>query len=161
VIEATEQVISERPFVVRRRVRWGECDPAGVVYTGCFTDYLLSAVMLFHEHLLGEQMASWSRDHGVKTPCKAMSLTFKRALWPGEIFLMQASVGEIRNSSYDIEVQAALPDGTPVFEGRFSPVCIPLDERRAVALPEDLRRRLQAAAVAPAGSGALSAEKSD
>jgi hypothetical protein len=26
-------LISEQPFVVRRCVKWGECDPAGVVCT--------------------------------------------------------------------------------------------------------------------------------
>ena len=28
-----EYLVSERPLRVRRRVRWGECDPAGVAYT--------------------------------------------------------------------------------------------------------------------------------
>ena len=53
MMRATEYVLSERPFVVRRTVRWGDCDPAGVVYTGRFTDYLLGAVGLFTDHLAG------------------------------------------------------------------------------------------------------------
>ena len=38
-----EYLLSERPLTVRRRVRWGECDPAGVVYTATFADYAISA----------------------------------------------------------------------------------------------------------------------
>ena len=29
----SEALISRAPVIVRRRVKWGECDPAGVVYT--------------------------------------------------------------------------------------------------------------------------------
>lgn len=44
---ATEQVLSERPLVIRRRVKWGDCDPAGVVYTPMFSEYVISAAELF------------------------------------------------------------------------------------------------------------------
>ena len=142
---AVECVLSTSPFVVRRRVRWGECDPAGVVYTGRFTDYLLSAVMLFHEHVLGGFSEGYRKQMGIETPCKGMTLTFNRALWPNETFDMSVSMGDIRSASYDMHVKAALPDGSPVFSGTFSPVCIPRDERRSIPLPADMRQRLEAA----------------
>lgn len=143
--EPTEYVLSAQPFVVRRRVRWGECDPAGVVYTPRFTDYLVSAVSLFHEQLLGAEAAHYRKNLGIDTPCKGMSLVFQGALWPHDVFDMAVSIGEIRNASYDVMVKATTPDGQPVFEGVFSPVCIPRTERRAVPIPDDFRRRLQAA----------------
>ena len=34
MIDSYESVVSRTPLVVRRRVRWADCDPAGVVYTG-------------------------------------------------------------------------------------------------------------------------------
>lgn len=144
-----ESVLSTSPFVVRRRVRWGECDPAGVVYAGRFTDYLLSAVMLFHEHVLGGFSEAYRKQAGIETPCKGMTLTFDRALWPNEIFDMLVSMGEIRTSSYDVHVKAALPDGSPVFSGTFSPVCIPRDERRSIPIPDAMRQKLEAARSSP------------
>jgi 4-hydroxybenzoyl-CoA thioesterase len=147
--EPTEFVLSTQPFVVRRRVRWGECDPAGVVYTPRFTDYLVSAVSLLHEHVLGDEAPHYRKDLGIDTPCKGMSLVFQGALWPNDWFDMAVSIGEIRNASYDVLVKARTPDGRPVFEGVFSPVCIPRNERRAVSIPEDFRRRLQAAKDTP------------
>ncbi len=30
---STEHVTGTIPFAIRRRVKWGECDPAGVVFT--------------------------------------------------------------------------------------------------------------------------------
>ena len=50
---ATEYVSSTRPFTVRRRVRWSECDPAGVVFAGNFSIYLHNAVALFRTEMLG------------------------------------------------------------------------------------------------------------
>jgi acyl-CoA thioesterase FadM len=148
-MDAVEYIASRQPFVVRRRVRWGECDPAGVVYTGRFTDYLLSAVLLFMDHLMDGPSAQYRAAQGIETPCKGMSLVFQSALWPGDVFDMRVRVGEIRDSSFDLLVAATRPDGAPVFEGRFSPICIPVTERRSIPIPADLRSRLETAAQNP------------
>jgi acyl-CoA thioester hydrolase len=141
---ATEYVLTTEPFVVRRRVRWGECDPAGVVYTARFTDYLLSGVMLFHEYHFGGPLINFRKEQGIETPCKGMNLVFNRALWPDEQFDMLVRVGEIRTSSYDVLVEATTLQGESVFSGTFSPVCIKRGERRAVPIPELMRERLAA-----------------
>jgi acyl-CoA thioesterase FadM len=143
--EPTEFVLSAAPFVVRRRVRWGECDPAGVVYTGKFTDYLLSSTMLFHDHLMGDFAEGFRKKMGIETPCKSMSLIFSRALWPNETFDMHVAVGDIRTTSYDVQVRAVVADGSQVFTGQVSMVCIPRDERRSMPIPDDMRQRLEAA----------------
>ena len=44
---STERVLSTTPFVVRRRVKWRECDPADVTYTVAFSGYVISAAELF------------------------------------------------------------------------------------------------------------------
>lgn len=143
-IEPTEYVLSTRPFVVRRRVRWGECDPAGVVYTPRFTDYLVAAVSLFHEQLFAAEPANFRQALGIDTPCKGMSMVFQGALWPGDVFDMAVRVGEIRNASYDLQVVATRPGGGAVFTGVFSPICIPRGERRAIPIPDAYRVLLQA-----------------
>lgn len=144
-IQPTEYILSERPFIVRRRVRWGECDPAGVVYTPRFSDYLVAAVSLFHEHLFAAEPAQFRQTLGIETPCKGMSLVFQGALWPGDDFDMAVQVGEIRNASYDLQVTATRPDGGAVFTGVFSPICIPRGERRAIPIPPAFRTLLQRA----------------
>lgn len=145
MIEPTEFILSTSPFVVRRRVRWGECDPAGVVYTGKFTDYLLSVTMLFHDSLLDDFSDGYRKKMGIETPCKSMSLTFSRALWPNESFDMHVAVSDIRTSSYDVQVRAVVADGSLVFTGQVSMVCIPREERRSIPIPPDMRVRLEAA----------------
>jgi acyl-CoA thioesterase FadM len=138
-----EFVLQTKPFIVRRRARWSECDPAGVVYTGNFTDYLISAATHFHEYLMGGFVDSSRKSLGIQTPCKSMSLVFNRAIWPNETFDMHVTIGEIRNSTYDIHVNAKLPDGTDVFNGVMTPVCIPLGQRKATEIPPSLREKLE------------------
>src|SRR5439155_20898499 len=41
IMFSTEQVIGTTPVVIRRRVKWGDCDPAGVVYTVTFGEYVI------------------------------------------------------------------------------------------------------------------------
>ena len=139
---SVEYVLSEAPFVVRRTVRWADCDPAGVVYTGRFTEYLLSAVMHFTNHLgFGPDLPANGKS-GIGLPCKHMSLTFHVSLYPGDVVDMRIGVKEIRQHTFDLVAAAHLLDGRLAFEGTFSPVCIRSDVRERTAIPEALRSAL-------------------
>ncbi|EYS86846.1 thioesterase [Cupriavidus sp. SK-4] len=141
MIRATEYVLSDDPFVVRRTVRWGDCDPAGVVYTGRFTDYLLGAVGLFSGHIAGGA-GRLGALHGVGTPCKAMRFEFIGTLWPDEVIDIECWVQAIRTRSYDLRCMARRPDGAAVFDATFSPNCVRLDERVGTPIPDSLRTAL-------------------
>lgn len=136
--DATEYVLGDSPFVVRRKVRWGDCDPAGVVYTGRFTDYLLGAVGLYTAHIAGGS-GRLGEVHGVGTPCKAMRFEFIGTLWPDDEIDITCTVEAIRTRSFDIRCVARRPDGAPVFDAMFSPICVRLDRREGTAIPDSLR----------------------
>ena len=143
MIDSYETVVSRRPLVVKRRVRWADCDPAGVVYTGKFSDYLLGAVNLFFNDIGGGNYMAWVRSLGVDTPCKGLDLVFHGALWPEDEFEMRCSVARIRTHSYDIAVEAAQNPGRRIFSGRFSPICISREVRRGIAIPDAYRSALE------------------
>ena len=149
MITSYEYVLTRAPFVVRRRVRWSDCDPAGVVYTGKFTDYLLGAVHLFMSELGGGHYSQWLETLDVDTPGKGMELTFHHALWPEDDCDLLCTIGAVRESSYDINVEARAVAGRPsagtlVFSGRFSPVCISRTVRKRVPIPAALLEALAA-----------------
>lgn len=135
MIDSYEYVASRRPFVVRRRVRWSDCDPAGVVYTGMFTEYVLGAVGLFFAEIGGGRYSQWVQSLEVDTPCKGMELAFHRALWPEDEFDLTCTVRAVRESSFDLAFEATRPDGSAVFSARFSPICIGRSERKRVPIP--------------------------
>jgi acyl-CoA thioesterase FadM len=140
--DVTEQVIDVAPLRVRRRVKWGECDPAGVVYTPRFADYVISAFELFMRHLLRTE----SRDnHGFSTPCKALSLEFFASLQPDEEFEMTVLLADIRNRTFDLEIEGRDLGGKDLFCARMTPITIKRGDRsRAIELPAMLRERLEA-----------------
>jgi 4-hydroxybenzoyl-CoA thioesterase len=143
VIHSIEYVLSDEPFVIRRAVRWSDCDPAGVVYTGKFPEYVLSAVGLFTDHMAGRTGKSLGEAHGVGTPCRGMSLDFLKTLWPGDVIEIECAVGAVRTRSFDIHCRARTPKGEPVFDARFSPICVRLDARIATNIPASLRAVLE------------------
>ena len=142
-VDSYERVVSRTPFIVRRRVRWGDCDPAGVVFTGRFSEYVLDAVTLFFRDLAGGGPYNlWLATIGVDTPCKGMELAFHHALWPEDEFDMSCCVSTVRAHSFDIAIEASRRDGRAVFSARFSPICISRDVRKRTDIPSALRDAL-------------------
>jgi acyl-CoA thioesterase FadM len=137
-----EWVLEQSPFVVRRRVKWGECDPANAVYTVWFSEYVISAVMLFYEHLAGEGFEAMKARFGIDLPTRALRFDFTGTLQPDQLFDMKVTVGELRTRSYDLCVHARRPDGDPVFSAVFSPICVARDRREGVPIPDGFRELL-------------------
>ncbi|WP_322048281.1 acyl-CoA thioesterase [Paraburkholderia sp. J67] len=134
-----EYVLNVSPFVVRRTVRWGDCDPAGVVYTGRFPDYLLGALSLFKEHIAEGTGQSLGQPYGVGFPCRGMTFDFSGTLWPNDVVDLECYVGEIRTRSFDFHCEGRRPSGEPVFSARFSPICVHAEVRESTDIPAPLR----------------------
>lgn len=140
---SSEAVVSHLPFTVRRVARWVDCDPAGVVFTGKFTDYLLGAVMHFQRHIGYGPGDREGREQGVGLPCKHMSLTFQMSLYPEDTVDIRIEVGAIRKRTFDLIARAYFADGRMAFEGQFTSIAIHLDLRESLDLPDALRKTLQ------------------
>ncbi|MGH6624991.1 MAG: acyl-CoA thioesterase [Burkholderiaceae bacterium] len=144
MMDSFESVLSRSPFfIVQRQVRWSDCDPAGVVYTGRFPEFVLSAVGLFYAELAQGSYREWIKAMGVDTPCKGLKFDFQGALWPDDKFQMQCTVPVIRTHSYDIRIEARQADERRVFRARFSPICIGGGVRTGVPIPAQMRQRLE------------------
>ncbi|MCS8129858.1 acyl-CoA thioesterase [Pseudomonas aeruginosa] len=139
--ESAEIVVAHQPFTVRRVVRWMDCDPAGVVFTGRFTEYLIGAVMHFYRHMGWGPGAQETVSVGL--PCKHMALTFHVSLPPDTSVDIKIRVGAIRERSFDLLAHAYLDDGRLAFEGVFAPICIEPQSRSGVPIPQLLRESLQ------------------
>jgi len=141
-IKPIEYLISERPLTVRRRVKWGECDPAGVVYTAVFADYVIAAAELFYGALFGTTPQRAKSEQSFGTPSKALSFEFIRSLRPDEEFDMAVRVAEINLRTYVLDIAATTPQGAPVFNARLTPVCVARPERRSIVIPPAFRQAL-------------------
>jgi acyl-CoA thioesterase FadM len=139
---ATEQVIETTPLTVHRRARWGECDPAGVVYTVNFCEYVASAFELFMAELLGGPLQTMKQRHGLATPARALTLQFTGPLRPDEEFIMTVVVADVRTRTFDLIIQGCSKGGRDIFRAKLTPIAVDPDTRAAVPIPGVLRERL-------------------
>lgn len=152
MIHSYEGLLSREPLIVMKRVRWADCDPAGVVYTGKFTEYLLIAVNYFFDELGQGNYSRWVKDLAVDTPCKGLDMEFHGALWPEDEFEMRCTVPTVREHSYDIRVEGVQKDGRRIFTGRFSPICISREVRKRAQIPPSMLLALERFRPLPAGT---------
>jgi acyl-CoA thioesterase FadM len=138
---ATEYVAAWKPFTVRRTVRWAECDPAGVVYAGNFTEYMLATAHLFRQVVLGRPVGQRDGNAQYGTPGKALSMVFHSPLWPGDVFDMAVYLGPVGTRTTDILVHAFRVDtGTNVFVGRTTSIYVAAHDRLgAIDVPDDVK----------------------
>lgn len=141
----TEAIISLTPFRVERRVRWSECDPAGVVFAGQFPLYMLSASHLFRSHILKAPVGRTTDDHGYGTPGKAMEMVFLGPLWPDDSFVMEVHVGHIGTKTTNMLIDARRSDdGSPVFVGRLASIYVSAHDRKnAIPVPPSVQATLE------------------
>lgn len=140
-IIATEMVVKNHPFTVRRIVKWAECDPAGVVYAGNFPEYMLSTAHLFRQHALGAPIGKRDVEQKYGTPGKALNMVFMGPLWPGDVFDMSVFIGELGGTTTDLLVNATrVDDGSHVFVGRVTSIYVEAEDRkRSIPIPKDVR----------------------
>lgn len=151
---ATEEIISDEPLIIRRVVRWGECDPAGIAYTPRFLDYVVSAHEVFISLMLGGPIHLLKDELSVDFPVRGVEIDFRSTLPLDQQFDMDVRVGEIRSRTFDLHITACkvASEGKRVgpiaFTARISPVTVDHETRAAVALPEELKSRIAAYAAA-------------
>ena len=144
-LDFSEKMISTLPVVVRRRVKFGECDPAGVVYTPNFSEYALSAYHWFMSALLGEPMFAAMKRIGFDSPIKALTFEFLNMLEVEQVFDMTCLVTDIRNRTFDVEVTGRSTTASPhsLFVARITPIMLSRAERRSIEIPDGLRQSLE------------------
>ncbi|WP_427306090.1 acyl-CoA thioesterase [Cupriavidus sp. H39] len=140
----TEAVVAAAPFTVRRRVKWGECDPAGVVYTPSFSEYVIATAELFYESLFDGPPQRTKDALGFGTPTRALAFDFRRSLWPDEMFDITVSVEAIGTRSFTLAMTARMREsGETAFIGRLTPICVRRGSRDAIHVPAALREALE------------------
>ena len=140
---STEHVVADTPFTVRRMVKWGHCDPAGVVYTVVFGEYVISTAELFYAYLLGESPQLAKDHHGFGTPTRALTFDFRRSLRPDEQFDMEVRVGKIGSRTYELHMHGFNQAGQTVFLACLTPICIVRGKREGIAIPDVFRKALE------------------
>lgn len=138
------------PFVMRRRVRFGDCDPGGILYTPRLSYFVIEAILDFLSARLGAPAERCFMEMGLAPPARAMSIEFLRMLaWDDELDI-QVTVAELRTQAMTFAVVGYVA-AEKAFTAQTTHVCVSLQSRRPIAIPDALRTRLLDPAGAESG----------
>ena len=143
-MQATEWLLSDNPVTIRRRVLWGDCDPANVVYTPRFADYVAAARDWFLRIGLGVMDRPAPGRTDPTFPMRALSFDFVSFLAADDLFDMAVTVTAVSSRTFSLLVTATHEDGRPCFTSTMTGVCLDTVQRKAVPLPDQMRARLLA-----------------
>jgi acyl-CoA thioesterase FadM len=87
------------PFVHRRRVRWGDSDPARIAYTARFGDFAMEAIEAFFLDRLGAGFYELNLDHGIGTPFVRVEFEFRSPLTPRDTLETEVRLERLGGSS--------------------------------------------------------------
>lgn len=139
------------PFVHELRVRYGECDPQGIVFNA---NYLLYFDVAFTE-LWRVAVGPWQEmvTRGIDAVVAEARLRFHAPARFDDELRLHASVRRLGTTSITTQIDVRRDDGLLV-EGELRHVCVSTDTWEKTDVPDWVRTGLEPFAVASDASGA-------
>jgi acyl-CoA thioester hydrolase len=137
------------PFVHELRVRYGECDPQGIVFNA---NYLVYFDVAFTE-LWREAVGPWKllHDHGIDAVVAEANLDFKAPARDDEILSLHARVTRLGSTSITTEIDY-LRDADLLVRARLRHVCVARETWMKTDVPQFVREGLRHFCVEGAGA---------
>ena len=130
------------PFVTTRKILFGDCDPAGIVYTPRISYFVIEAIHEFLSHQLGGEGLRKVFDMGVMPPARALSIEFLAPMAWDDLIHVHVSSGPLGRTSFSFAVEGVGASGEACFRASMTQVCVCPESKQPVELPEALRRAL-------------------
>src|SRR3954469_3064256 len=128
------------PFTTRITVRFGDCDPAGLVYYPALFHYCHIAMEEFFAARCGVEYARLLSDERIGFPTVNVSAEFFEPLVYGDVAEVEVWASRVGRTSVTFEYRLRRArDGRLCASATLVQVSMNLDERRAVPVSEHLR----------------------
>ncbi|MFK7930819.1 MAG: acyl-CoA thioesterase [Myxococcota bacterium] len=136
-------------FTHRHQVRFGECDPAGILYYPRYFDLFHQTMEAWFGQVLGRPYHGFVRDQGYGVPAVHAEADYSGMSAFGDWLHIELRVVGLGRTSIRFSYVAKGQDGDLRASGSVVCVLMDLDPSRptyrtAVALPDDLRQDLAA-----------------
>jgi 4-hydroxybenzoyl-CoA thioesterase len=133
------------PYSARITVRFGDADPAGLVYYPVIFHYFHAAMEEYFAARCGTTYARLMAEGRLGFPTVRVEAEFFAPIFYGDEVDVEVSVARVGTSSVTFEYAARrASDATLCARSRQVQAAMNLDTRRAVPVPEGLRRAFAA-----------------
>ncbi|HTT38563.1 MAG TPA: thioesterase family protein [Burkholderiales bacterium] len=129
-------------FLHDQLIRFSHCDPAGIVYFPAFFDLAHATMEDWFRDGLGQPLPELIRDRRTGTPTVSIAAEFLKPLRMGDTLRFELRVLKLGNASVQLGYTGK-KDGVEHLKLQQTIVFMQLDAARAVAIPEDLRPRIE------------------
>lgn len=137
------EIQAEHPITLARSVRFGDCDPAGIVFTPNYSRFVFDACEVWLRRVIKVDIADQLRDDEVGTPVRAISVQLLYPLKPADDFTMRVWVKEIGRASFTLLVIGENGRGRRCFVGEMTCVSTIRLKREVIDLPDHYRRAME------------------
>lgn len=143
--DAARDVAGGARFVHRFDVAYGDCDPAGNVFTPRFADYAVDTLYAFLRARLGAHPIRWLDERGLLPPARALSLEFLAVVRWDDALDVAVTAVRLGRTSLTVAMEGVRrSDGRVAFTAETTVVIVALDSRTALPVPDALRAALAA-----------------
>jgi len=134
--------ISDFVFERQELVRFGHCDPAGIVFYPRYFEMLNALVEDWITQGLGVDYAQLLGPRRVGLPSVRLAADFKRISRMGDVLLQRVAINKLGRTSLALSISFDGEDGQRVaFEQVL--VCTSLETHKPQPFPDDLRAALE------------------
>ncbi|OZI77452.1 acyl-CoA thioesterase [Bordetella genomosp. 12] len=133
-----------QPYVSEVEIRFRHCDPAGIVFYPRYFEMINDFIEAWFETGLGLSFHTLHTERGIGTPTASVQCDFKLPSRWGERLRQVLALRHIGGSSLQLQVRFEGQDGQTRLSAQVTIVTVDLARMRAIALPDDLRARMQA-----------------
>ena len=131
------------PFITTRTILFGDCDPAGIVYTPRIAYFVIEAIHEFLSDRLGGEGLRKVFAMGILPPARALSIEFLSPMTWDEVISIEVSSEAPGTTSFGFAVEGRQAPGEVTFRASMTQVCICPESKQPTALPDALRQALQ------------------
>lgn len=131
------------PYQISRTILFGDCDPAGAIYTPRVAHIVVETALEYQSFLLGSSTVRKMERLGIRPPARSLTIDFLAPLTYDDQIDLIASVQKVGRTSFTSQIKARRSDGEIAFSARISQVCVELGSLRPVQIPAELRAVLE------------------
>ncbi len=135
--------MSDVPFVHSVTIRFGDCDPAGIVYYPNFFDMFETALETWLLDAIGESYREWIMVERRALPRVRVTCEFSSTCAMGDRLDLAVLVTRVGRSSIGIDLVGTV-GGEERLRGSVVLVHMSLDTGKSLPLPDGMRARLEA-----------------
>jgi acyl-CoA thioesterase FadM len=138
-----DRELPTEPFSYRRRIAFGECDPARIYYAPRAVDYAVEAVEAWYESVLGITWADLVVRHGLEATFARVDCEYLRPLVAGQTIQVRLRVVGTDATKIHFRMSGEGDSGDPYFQASLVACLVERNHVTPVPVPPGIRDRIE------------------